>query len=104
MYLRSNGATVEVMDDPDRATYRRDRGIGDDLASCHTALVEEYLVEGHVPAEAIAQLVARRPAGIGLALPAMPADSPGMGGSQRTWITQPVVLVGADGSASAWAY
>lgn len=92
------------MDDPDRATYRRDRGIGDDLASCHTAMVDDYLVEGHVPAEAIAQLVARRPIGLGLALPAMPADSPGMGGSQQTWITQPVMLIGVDGSPSTWVY
>lgn len=104
MYLRNHGAGVTVADDPDRAAYRSARGIGDDLASCHTAEVDGYLIEGHVPVQAIQRLLADRPEAIGLALPGMPADSPGMGGNASTWASQPVLLIGADGSRTDWDY
>ena len=68
MYLRSNGATVEVTDDPERAAYRASLGIPDNAASCHTAVVDRYAIEGHVPAEAIRRLLTERPAAAGLAL------------------------------------
>lgn len=76
-----------------------------EVASCHTAEVDGYLIEGHVPAEAIERLRAERPdAAVGLALPGMPADSPGMGGDEICWAAQPVVLIGTDGSLTPWAY
>ena len=65
--------------------------------SCHTALVDGYVVEGHVPAGAILQLLDEHPDAIGIALPGMPADSPGMGGDPETWEAQPVVLIENDG-------
>ena len=71
MYLRNHGATVEVNDDPERDAFRAAKGIGDDVASCHTAEVDGYLVEGHVPVEAITRLLAERPDAVGLALPGM---------------------------------
>lgn len=104
MYLRSHGATVDVSDDPDRAAFRSERGIPDEAASCHTAVVDVYAIEGHVPAEALARLLDDRPVGAGLALPGMPADSPGMGGDRATWVKQAVLLVGADGSLHAFDY
>lgn len=104
MYLRDYGVEVTMTDDPDRATYRAQRGITDDLASCHTAEVDGYLIEGHVPIEAIERLLAERPDAIGLALPGMPADSPGMGGNASTWAAQPVLLIGTDGSVADWQY
>lgn len=104
MYLRTHGATLEVIDDAERAAFRLSNGIGDDAASCHTAEVGGYLIEGHVPAEAIERLLTERPEAIGLALPGMPSDSPGMGGDEATWAAQPVLLVAADGSLSAWAF
>lgn len=105
MYLRTHGATVEVTDDPDRASFRESSGIADEVASCHTAEVDGYLIEGHVPAEAIDRLLAERPdAAVGLTLPGMPADSPGMGGDEASWAAQPVVLIGADGSLTPWDY
>ena len=76
MHLQSNGANVEVSDDPDRAAYRASLGIPDDAVSCHTAIVDGYAIEGHVPATAIQRLLASRPDAVGLALPGMPADSP----------------------------
>ena len=93
-----------MTDDPERASFREANGIADNVASCHTAQVDGYLLEGHVPAEAIEQLLAERPEALGLALPGMPADSPGMGGDQTTWAAQPVLLIGADGSMTEWDY
>jgi hypothetical protein len=51
------------------------------------------VIEGHVPAGAILRLLDERPDAVGLALPGMPADSPGMGGDPETWESQPVVLI-----------
>jgi hypothetical protein len=98
VYLQEHGATVTVADDAARDAYRAEVGIPDDAASCHTAIVEGYAIEGHVPVGAIVRLLEERPDAIGLALPGMPADSPGMGGDVTTWEAQPVLLVGRDGS------
>lgn len=104
MYLQSYGATVDVTDDPARAEFRASRGIPDNAASCHTAVVDGYAIEGHVPAEAIRRLVAERPDAAGLALPGMPADAPGMGGDTASWADQPVILVNLDGSLTGFSY
>lgn len=104
MYLRNHGASVEVNDDAERAAFRTAKGISDNVASCHTAEVDGYMIEGHVPVAAITRLLAERPEAVGLALPGMPADSPGMGGDEATWATLPVVLIGVDGSVTAWRF
>lgn len=104
MYLRTHGAVVEMSDDADRATFRESNGIPDDAASCHTAQVDGYVIEGHVPAAAIERLLAERPEAIGLALPGMPSDSPGMGGDETTWSQQAVMLIGADGALTSWVF
>ncbi len=62
------------------------------------------MVEGHVPVEAIESLLADRPDAVGLALPGMPADSPGMGGDATTWAQQPVILIGTDGSITNYKF
>lgn len=104
MYLRKHGATVDMTDDADRASFRQANGIGDDVASCHTAQVDGYLIEGHVPAAAIEQLLIERPDAVGLALPGMPPDSAGMGGDEASWADQPVVLIANDGTLTTWEY
>lgn len=68
------GCTVSVTDGPVTPVKVR-LGVPRDLASCHTAQVGGYVVEGHVPAEAIKRLLAEKPEGIGLAVPGMPAGS-----------------------------
>lgn len=68
-YLREHGATLTVVDDPARDAFRAEVGVSDDAASCHTAIVDGYAVEGHVPIEAIRQLVDQQPDVVGLALP-----------------------------------
>ena len=52
--------------------------VSSDLASCHTATIDGYVVEGHIPAEEIRRLIDRQPDAIGIAVPGMPAGSPGM--------------------------
>ena len=93
-----------MTDDADRASYRSSLGIPDAAASCHTGVVDGYVIEGHVPAKAIQRLLTERPDAAGLALPGMPADSPGMGGDERTWQDQQVSLVDRDGSLTTFAY
>ena len=104
MYLRTHGADVEVTDDAGRAPFPARHGVPEQAASCHTAIVDGYTIEGHVPVEAIRRLIDDRPAAIGVALPGMPANSPGMGGSGDTWNDQPVVLIGQDGSLTEFDY
>ena len=57
---------------------KRQAGIGEKLASCHTAKIDGYVVEGHVPAADIKRLIAERPDALGLTVPGMPVGSPGM--------------------------
>ena len=73
----------------------------DALASCHTATIDGYVLEGHVPAREIRRLLAERPAAIGLAVPEMPRGSPGMESS----VNDPydVLLVRKDGRHSTFA-
>lgn len=93
-----------MTDDPERASFRASLGLPDAAASCHTGVVDGYAIEGHVPAAAIQRLLSDRLDAVGLALPGMPGDSPGMGGDEQTWRDQPVSLINRDGSLSAFAY
>lgn len=80
-HLEDSGFRVKVEDTEDLATVKRRLGVPGDLGSCHTAVVDGYVIEGHVPAEDIRRLLAERPADVkGLAVPGMPAGSPGMEG------------------------
>src|SRR5260370_34240896 len=70
-------------------------GVPADLAACHTAEVDGYVLEGHAPATAVRRLLKERPTAIGLSVPGMPAGSPGMeGGTPRPY---DVVLFGKTG-------
>lgn len=63
-----------------------DYGIDDSLRSCHTVKADDYVIEGHIPAEIVATLFDDEPDIAGIALPGMPAGSPGMGGEKdETW-------------------
>jgi hypothetical protein len=76
---RDAGYEVGVVDHPDMPSLKRQHGVPDELASCHTGVIGDYAIEGHVPFEHLAKLLGDRPAGIiGLAVAGMPAGSPGM--------------------------
>ena len=81
-YMESHGFTVESTEDPNLADFKAARGIPADAQSCHTAIIDGYVVEGHVPVEAIRDLLAERPDIDGIALPGMPPGSPGMPGEK----------------------
>lgn len=77
-HLTATGFTVEIEDLDDLSAIKQMAGVPDHLLACHTGMIEGYAIEGHVPAAAIEKLVAERPAITGLAVPGMPAGSPGM--------------------------
>ena len=98
-HLREAGFPVQAQDVEDMAAVKDAAGVPQAMASCHTAEVGGYFVEGHVPAADIARLLRERPAGKGLAVPGMPLGSPGM--EHPDGIVQPyaVMLVLEDGSS-----
>jgi hypothetical protein len=77
-HLRSNGFDVTVQETKDLVGYRKKYGVPESLASCHTAVVEGYAIEGHVPAREVQRVLKERPKAKGLAVPGMPLGSPGM--------------------------
>lgn len=81
--------------------YRARFGIPSALGGCHTAVVEGYAIEGHVPAREIKRLLAERPKARGLAVPGMPGGSPGMESSPS--VPYDVLLVLPDGSQTVYA-
>lgn len=77
-HLRAEGFTVEVHDENDMSTIKSRLGVPARLASCHTATVGGYLIEGHVPADDIKRLLKEKPQARGLVVRGMPVGSPGM--------------------------
>lgn len=77
-HLQANGFTVETVDMRDLSLVKSMSGVTPPLASCHTAQVDGYVIEGHVPAGDIRRLLAERPDVKGLTVPGMPHGSPGM--------------------------
>ena len=77
-HLRASGYPVKVENVPDVTPIKRRYSVPERLEACHTAFVEGYVVEGHVPADLIDRLLRERPRAAGVAVPGMPAGSPGM--------------------------
>ena len=77
-HLRSQGFQVTDRITEDMEAIKQEHHVPDDLVSCHTAVVNGYVVEGHVPADDIRRLLTEKPDGIGIAVPGMPIGSPGM--------------------------
>jgi hypothetical protein len=80
-HARAAGFTVEVKEMDDVYPIKDVAGVPYDLASCHTTSVGGYAVEGHVPADVIYRLLEEKPDVAGIAVPGMPAGSPGMEGA-----------------------
>ena len=79
-HMKAAGFVVDARNTTDLMTVKRDGGVPPQMSSCHTAIIDGYVVEGHVPAEQVKQLLAERPAVAGIAVPGMPIGSPGMEG------------------------
>ena len=76
---REHGFTVTVTDTNDYVAMKRQADVPEPFWACHTTTIDGYTVEGHVPFAAIDKLLSERPAVSGIAVPGMPAGSPGMG-------------------------
>ena len=98
-HLENEGFAVKVNEVGDLDGARRQLGMPERYASCHTAKVGGYLIEGHVPAADIRRLLVEKPQAIGLAAPGMPVGSPGMDGPAYGGRRDPydVLLVQRDG-------
>ena len=79
-HLLKHGYRVDAKDSPNMSEIKHTLGVPDAVTSCHTAMVNGYLIEGHVPAADIDRLLAKKPHVAGLAVPGMVAGSPGMEG------------------------
>jgi hypothetical protein len=77
-HMEAAGFRVEVTSVNDVAPIRKANGVPESLGSCHTAVVDGYVVEGHVPASDVLRLLKEKPGILGLTAPGMPAGSPGM--------------------------
>lgn len=82
--------------------YKADNGIPQEMASCHTARVEGYMIEGHVPVADIRRLLEERPDAVGVAVPGMPYGSPGMG-PESDREAYAVFLIRRDGSSEVFS-
>ena len=100
--LTQAGFTVTMEDDPALDERRAKLGVPAKLAGCHTAVMGEYIIEGHVPPEDILSFLERKPAARGLAVPGMPMESPGMetGGTAEKY---DVMLFMTDGTSQIYA-
>jgi hypothetical protein len=102
-HVKAAGFAVEVHDEEDMDPIKDRLGVPSDLRSCHTAQVDGYLIEGHVPAEDIKRLLAARPKVAGLAVPGMPKSTPGMATPGAPAEPYTVVSFQKDGATQVYA-
>ena len=100
-HLRANGFEVKATDVQSNSSYCAKAGIPDHLGSCHSASVNGYAIEGHVPAKDIKRLLLEKPRAKGLTVPGMPIGSPGMEGPGA--VTYEVLLVQPDGTTRVFS-
>jgi len=102
-HLEANGFKTVVKEVDGTAPYQKQFHVPANLASCHTAVVGKYVIEGHVPAADLKRLLVAKPAGtVGLAVPGMPVGSPGMEMGDRS-AEYAVVAFSATGSTRVFA-
>ena len=102
-HLEANGFSVTSYNEGGTEAMIR-LGVPFRYGSCHTAEIDGYAIEGHVPAREILRLLEERPEAIGLSVPAMPRGSPGMDGPAYGGVKDPydVLLIGKDGEATVF--
>lgn len=100
-YMQRNGYSISVIASQNLQGVKAEYGIPREMGACHTALIDGYVIEGHVPAGDIKRLRNERPDAVGLAVPGMPASSPGM----NTALNQPyeVFLIDRQGNTTVYS-
>ena len=99
-YLEANGFAVTSIEQSDLSETKAELGVTPKLQSCHTAVVQGYVIEGHVPAGDIQRLLRDKPKVAGLAAPGMPGAGPGMDSSKDPF---EVLTFDARGNTTVWA-
>lgn len=99
-HVKRAGFRVEIHDTAVVEPVKERWGVPQDLISCHTAKVGDYVIEGHVPADLIQKLLTEQPAVLGIAVPGMPSSSPGMDGPPEPY---DVVTFDKDGKTELYA-
>ncbi len=100
-YMESEGFRIQSTDLPEVNSLKREKGIPKEYTSCHTAVVDGYILEGHVSAEDVRRLLKERPAIVGLLVPGMPKGAPGMEGPDA--IAYDVLALDKNGAVSVYA-
>ncbi len=102
VHLQENGFEIESVDlsEAELIQVKQQRGVPEGMASCHTAEIGGYIVEGHVPSVVIEKMLAEKPEIVGLAVPGMPEGSPGMGGE----LSGPMEIFAFDRAGDTWVY
>lgn len=101
--MEANGYTVQVEDVKDLSAIKTQYQIPPALQSCHTAIVDGYIIEGHVSVAEIERLLSERPAIAGLAVPGMPPGSPGMDAQGITPVPYDVIAFDKNGNTEIYA-
>lgn len=99
-HMQDAGFSVEPRDRVDLDPVKAEHGIARHLQSCHTAVIDGYVVEGHVPADLVRRMLDERPDIRGLAVPGMPMGSPGMEGPYTE--RYDVLAIGSDGRTQVY--
>lgn len=104
-HMMQSGFALEGKDIPnsERTRLRAHLGIRPEHAACHTAIIEGYVVEGHVPAEDVKRLIAEKPDAVGLTVPEMPMGSPGMEMEDGRIEPFKVLLMKKDGTSEVFS-
>lgn len=100
-HLEENGFEVQTVETPDLSAVKAEYRIAPENQACHTAVVDGYVVEGHVPADLVSRMLDERPDIVGLTVPGMPMGSPGMEGPRKDPYT--VFALNRDGTRSVYA-
>ena len=100
--VKAAGFTVEVHDIDDVTPIKDDAGVPADKRSCHTAIIDGYAIEGHVPPATIKKFLAEHPKAAGLAVPGMPSGSPGMEMPGQAPDHYDVIAFQSDGKSSVY--
>jgi hypothetical protein len=102
-HLKNNGFTVRPTNREDLAEFKASHHVPRRVQSCHTAVVDGYVIEGHVPASDVQRLIKERPAIVGVAVPGMPIGAPGMEVQGRAAQPFDVIAFDKDGQTRVFA-
>lgn len=102
-HMEAAGFTVTEKPTSELPGIKVDLGVPYNMGSCHTAVVDDYVVEGHVPAKEVKKMLDERPDAIGLAVPGMPIGSPGMEQGNRVE-SYDVIIFSEDSSGTYASY